>query len=295
MSKKKIALGSIVAIIILVSAFFVGTLYYPYRSEIGYDEGLDSRSAIAPGLVEWEGEAPEPSPISKDYDLASDQKIIQERMIIYNAYLSLETETIEEVLDKIENLANNYDGYVAGSSRSSYGNRIIADITIRIPQDKFQIAIHEIENYGKILDARTTSDDVTERYIDLNARLDNLQRQEKRLQEILEFATTVEEILEVERELGNIRGTIESLQGQLNYLERSISMSVISVHLSEPSTQFTPTELDWSEVFETAIRGFFIVLRGLIIMIISLLPLIIVGVIVYYIYKKRKQKPKNTK
>ena len=119
MSKKKIVLGSIVAVIILVSAFFVGTLYYPYSSETGYREGLDSRQAIAPGLVEWEGEAPEPSPLSKEYDLASDKKIIHERMIIYNAYLSLETETIEEVLDKIKNLASNYGGYVAGSSRSS--------------------------------------------------------------------------------------------------------------------------------------------------------------------------------
>jgi hypothetical protein len=211
-------------------------------------------------------------------------------MIIYNAYISLETTDINGVLAKIRDLAENYGGYVAGSSRSTYGVQATADVTIRVPKDKFHAAVQEIEGYGKVLDERTTSEDVTEQYIDLKARLENLESQEKRLQEILDMAKTVEEVLEVERELERVRGEIERFQGQINYLERSVAMSVITVSLIEPSPPFTPSGVDWGETLETAISGFSAVLRGLIILTVSLLPIAIIAVLVYYVYKRRKQK-----
>jgi hypothetical protein len=216
-----------------------------------------------------------------------------ERTVIYNDYVSLETSNIEGVLAKIRGLAEGYGGYVTGSSRSTYGTQAMAEITIRVPKDKFHEAVQEIETYGKILDERTTSEDVTEQYIDLKARLENLQLQEKRLHEILDMAKTVDEILNVEKELERVRGEIESLQGQINYLERSVAMSVITVRLIEPLPPFTPPGMDWGETFETALRGFFTVVRGLIILGVSLLPLAVIGVPAYYVYRRRKLKGKK--
>jgi hypothetical protein len=210
-------------------------------------------------------------------------------MVIYNAYISLETNEIEGVLVKIRALAERYGGYVASSSRSIYGMQATAEITIRVPKDKFHMAVQEIETFGKVIDERTTSEDVTTQYIDLKARLENLQKQEKRLAEILGMAQTVDEVLSVEKELERVRGEIESLQGQINYIERSVAMSVITVRLTEAPPPFTPPGMDWGEVFETALRGLFLVVRGLIILVVSLLPLGIIGASGYYIYRRRRK------
>lgn len=211
-------------------------------------------------------------------------------MVIYKAYISLETSDIQGALNKIGALAERLGGYVAGSSRSTRGARATAEITIRVPKEKFHTAVSEIETYGKVLDEHTSSEDVTEEYIDLKARLENLKRQEERLREILDMAKTVKEVLEVERELERVRGQIESLQGRINYLERSVAMSIITVSLIEPPPPFTPPGMDWGETFETALRGFFAVVRGLIILALSLLPIAAIGVPAYWAYKKRKAK-----
>jgi len=213
----------------------------------------------------------------------------QERLIIYNAHISVETDDITDRLAKIRALADRYGGYVASSSRSSYGMQSRAEIAIRVPKDKFHAAVQEIETYGKVLDEGTTSEDITQQFVDLKARLGNLQRQEERFREILAVAKTVEEILKVESELARVRGEIESLQGQINYLEGNVAMSLISVMLTEPAPPFTPPGMNWGEVLETAIVGLFTVARGMIIIVISMLPLAVVGAPVYYAYKRRRR------
>jgi len=280
LSRKRLAVISVIVAILLVASFFVGTLYSPYG-------GFMESRPWGPQVVEYPTPTPTPTPAPKSAEYT------QERMVIYNAYVSLETRDIAGTLTKIRSLAESYGGYVAGSSRSSYGMQATAEITIRVPKDKFHVAVQEIETYGKVLDERTTSEDVTQQYIDLKARLSNLQKQEQRLIEILGMARTVDEVLNVERELERVRGEIESLQGQINYLERSVAMSVITVSLKEPLPPFTPPGMDWGETFESALRGFFAVVRGLIILVVSLLPLVVIGVPVYYVYRRRKLKGKK--
>ncbi len=280
---KKIGI-TIGIIAILVVAYFVGM--YPYRSIFGPYPAIEG---VAPGI------APSGEPVGKEIiaQRADEVSFEEERMIIYNAYISLETKDIDGGLAKIRILTEDYGGYVAGTHRSTYGQQERADISIRIPQDNFRTAVNEIESYGRLLDERTTSEDITERYIDLKARLSNLEKQEKRLLELLDIAKTVEEIIEVEKELSRVRGEIERLQGQINYLERHVEMSLISVSLIEPLPPFTPPGMDWGETFELALMGLFGVVRGLIILIVSLLPFIIVGAIIYYVYKIREKKKKK--
>jgi len=278
--KKKLVAISFIVAILLVASFFIGTLYSPYG-------GFMELRPFGPEIPGYPTPTPTPTPAPKGAEYTG------ERMVIYNAYVSLETGDIESSLAKIRGLAERYGGYVAGSSRSSYGMQAIAEITIRVPKDEFHVAVQEIETYGKVLDERTTSEDVTQQYIDVKARLSNLQKQEQRLIEILSMARTVDEVLNVERELERVRGEIESLQGQINYLERSVAMSVITVSLKEPPPPFTPPGMDWGETFESALRGFFAVVRGLIILVVSLLPFIVIGVPAYYVYRRRKLKAKK--
>jgi len=285
MSRRKIALISVIIAGLLAASFFVGTLYSPY-GRIGMYLGAEPMPPVVPTVTvaTLTATAPIPMPTTRAVD------VFQERMVIYNGYVSLETPNIEAVLAKIRLLAESMGGYVAGSSRSSYGTQAVAEITIRVPKDKFRGAVQEIEGYGKVLDESTTSEDVTQQYIDLKARLDNLQKQEQRLREILDLARTVDEILKVENELSRVRGEIDSLQGQINYLERNVEMSLISVRLVEPAPPFTPPGMDWGETFQTALSGLFLMVRGLIVLVVSFLPLIIIAAGAYYLYRRTKRK-----
>lgn len=275
MPKNRLVAVLILVVVLLAVSYSIGTLYSPYE-RVGVYSGFESKPFVNPQIDE--------TLIPTATQAPRGTEILQERMVVYNAYVSLETSDIQGNLAKIRSLAEGYGGYVAGSARSQDW----AEITIRVPKEKFHAAVQEMETYGKVLDERTSSEDVTEQYIDLKARLENLQRQEKRLQEILELAKTVDELLNVERELERVRGEIESLQGQINYVEQNVVMSVITVHLSEPPPPFTPPGMDWKETFETALRGLFTVIRGLIILVISLLPLAVIGVPAYYMYRRRR-------
>jgi hypothetical protein len=275
MNRKKVLIISSGIIVLVVASLLVGTFYAPY--------GVISGGPLPSALTETQG-----GPIYTEarQDLSTP---LQERTVIYNAQLSLEANDIQGTLQKVRALAEGYGGYVSSSSRSTYGAQARADIAIRVPKDKFQAAIQQIETYGKVLDEGTTSEDITQQYIDLKARLNNMQRQEERLNAILDMAKTVDEILRVESELERVRGEIDSLQGQINYLEGNVEMSLISVTLTEPAPPFTPPGMDWGETLEIAISGLFTVIRGMIIVVASLIPVVIVSVPIYYVYKRRKQ------
>jgi len=280
MLRNKLILSITVIAIVFAAAFFVGPFLISYSPVITHR----GDSASGPRII---SEAPAPISASESIDYVT----IQDRMIIYNGYISLETDDIAGTLNRIRSLAEGYNGYVAGTSRSMIGNQVVADITIRIPQNRFHSAIDDILTYGKVLDERTTSEDVTEQYIDLKARLKNLEILEESLADLLNRTATIEEILKVEQELARVRGDIDSLQGQLNYLEHNVTMSIIKVSLREPPSPFTPPGIDWGETFETAIRGLFAVISGLIILIIIIIPLIvIIGIPAYYLQRRKRIK-----
>jgi len=267
-------LFSLIFIAALIGAsFFIGAFYQPFGSfetfrETGFKTPTISIKPVKESLA----------------------PTINERMIIYTGYISLETNDIDGTIAMIRSLAEHYGGYVASSNKYMYDEEVRAEIVIRVPKDKFHAAIQEIESYGKVLNENVNSEDITQQYIDLKARLSNLQHQEKRLLEILELAKNVDEILAIEKELERVRGEIESLQGQINYLERNVEMSIISINLTKPKPSFKPPSMNLGEVLETALTGLFTVLKGLIILAISIIPIAIIGVIVYHIYKERRQK-----
>ena len=83
--------------------------------------------------------------------------------------------------------------------------------------------------------------DVSEQFIDLEARLTSAQREEESLRALLDRATNVSDILSIERELNRVRGEIERMQGQLNALERRVALSTSNLSLNTPSsTQGSP-------------------------------------------------------
>jgi hypothetical protein len=127
-----------------------------------------------------------------------------------------------------------------------------ADITLRVPADKLPAVEDQVAKLGRVLNQSASQNDVTQQHIDLTARLKNLQAEEERLRGFLGKATKVSEMLDVERELSRIRGDIESMQAQVDYLERQAAKSTLTISLSEPPAVTNPGSGGWG--FDTALR-----------------------------------------
>jgi hypothetical protein len=208
-----------------------------------------------------------------------------DRQVIKTAHLSVEVDDFQGAAKEVERITAKAGGYVLGSnSYVTATGRRRGSVTIRVPETDFNSVIKELERIGEVRSKSTSGQDVTEEYIDLEARLNNYKKQEARLLEILNRAETVEEILRVEEQLGRIRGEIERLTGRLRYLNERIEMATITVELYEPE----PITQSWGlrNALKQAVAGFITTVNALIVLVGYALPLAGILFVAYY-YRKR--------
>jgi hypothetical protein len=212
-----------------------------------------------------------------------------DRKIISTASLTMEVKSVQAVFTEITKIAQASQGFISSSSAYDAGGRKNGQIAIRIPQKNFYSTIEQIEALGTVKSKQISGQDVTEEFIDLGARLDNLKKQETRLQEILKMATTVKDVLEVEKELERVRGEIERLTGKLNYLNQSVEMSTITVNAAEPAP-ITGEGWGITDALREAVRGFVESVKGIIIFVGYILPIAVfialVAVVILWIKRK---------
>jgi hypothetical protein len=143
----------------------------------------------------------------------------------------------QTAVNEVRAIAESLGGFVEQLSSSGGSERQQAHMTIRVPQNQFFTALERIEALGEVQNRNLGSEDVSEQFIDLEARLKSALREEQSLLSLLERAQQVSEILTIERGLSRLRSEIERLQGQLNFLERRVELATITVSLFPPSEE----------------------------------------------------------
>lgn len=157
-----------------------------------------------------------------------------ERMIIRTGDMVLVVSDVANAIEQITTIAEDYEGYVVSSSSWRERERMVGNISIRVNAQYFDDAIRALRGLAvEVTRESTSGQDVTEEYVDLSARLHNLEASEEQLLELMKQAGKVEEILEVQRELTRTRGEIEQIKGRMQYLEQSSSMSLINISLEQ--------------------------------------------------------------
>ncbi|MGB8507797.1 MAG: DUF4349 domain-containing protein [Pyrinomonadaceae bacterium] len=171
-----------------------------------------------------------------------------ERKIIRNADLTVELDTPAEGQQRIASLAEAHGGFVVTSEsrqRSASGGDRTADVItmeVRVPAAQFDAVIGEIRKLGShVTDEKITGQDVTEEYIDLEARIRTQQALEAQFLVIMKGASEVSDALAVQRELANVRTEIERLEGRRRFLENQTSLSTIKVTLQPPTPLVSTT------------------------------------------------------
>lgn len=189
----------------------------------GAGAGTNLRGAV-PSTVPSGGIAP--GNANKAFSTATTPLLSQQRKIIRTAQVTIETGGVEETCNRIEMLAVSFGGYVQQSSIRRYEGQpdseeqLSGSVQIAVPSEMFDQILTQLPDLGKVLHKNVSGQDVTEEYVDLEARLKNWRSQEDQLNLIMTKARNVEEILAVQNELGRVREEIERLTGRLQYLQR---------------------------------------------------------------------------
>lgn len=169
--------------------------------------------------------APPPAPSSEAgfIRLASDRQPAQQgdkRVVIYTAQFRIVVQEIAAAISATEEIADEQGGYVQSIS----GDQIV----IRVPVANYQAAVAKVEALGNVSRRDLQATDVTEEYVDLQARLKNSMAVRARLQALLEKAENVEAALAVEKELNRVGEEIERLQAKLEVLKNRVAYSTIT-------------------------------------------------------------------
>jgi hypothetical protein len=199
--------------------------------------------SIAAPSAPPKGIAPESGLVSQDSAAGSGGTLGQldtvQRQIISTASISLEVNSVEQSITRARSIAENLGGFVENLSASGGKERQVGYVTVRVPQPQFFTALEQLRALGTVQSQNVGSQDVTEQFIDLKARLESAKREEQSLLSLLSKAVSVSDVLTIERELARVRSEIERLQGQLNFLERRVDLATINVNLSEPSVDIS--------------------------------------------------------
>ncbi|MHB1005528.1 MAG: DUF4349 domain-containing protein [Chloroflexota bacterium] len=218
---RRAVLGSLLALVI---ALTVGC-----SAEAPYTATRDSTSgekAVAP-------QAPISGRAGDISQSGAAAKTAWDRYVIRTADVSLVVKDVEGAVGQVESVATSAGGLVAQSNVRRDASRVLADVTIQVPAQTFEKVIGELKGLALIVETvRTSSQDVTEEYVDNDAQLANLRAAEDSTRRLLGQTSRMDDVLTVQRELTRIRGDIEKIEGRQRYLQRRTDMSTINVHLA---------------------------------------------------------------
>ncbi|MBA4054797.1 MAG: DUF4349 domain-containing protein [Marivirga sp.] len=200
--------------IVLVLVLFVSCSERRSKLAIGDSESVAGFDAVAVN-----------SPEKDENAIPLDRKLIKD------GSLSFETGDLKKTQSEIAGISKSLKGYASNETLNNAENRTSCQITIRVPASQFEELVEKLEKIAlKVEHKSIQTRDVTEEFFDAEARLKTKREVESRYRELLKKAQTVEDMLAIERETGNVRTEIETIEGKLNYLKNQVAFSTLEVH-----------------------------------------------------------------
>jgi len=157
------------------------------------------------------------------------------RKIIYDAQVDLVVESVDPIAKKVSSLVQDARGYIAEQNvTGSPGSQRSMRWRFRIPVEQFDSFVDSVVALGELERNNRTSQDVTEQYYDIEARIKNKKLEEQTLNKILqERSGKLDDVLKIEIELSRVRGEIEQLEGKIRVLENLSSLATLTLNIRE--------------------------------------------------------------
>ena len=227
-----------------------------------------------------------------------------DRKIIRNANLTMEVNSTSDMQHKVTSIAEAHGGFVVTSEAKQREDADPAKRTldiklvVRVPAERFGPALDQIRGLANTLrEENVTGQDVTEEFIDLEARLRTQRALELQFLDIMKQARKVEDALEVQRQIADVRTDIEKLEGRKRFLENRASLSTIVVTLEGPRQIIVNTSSFGRSLRDSVAEGvdfgsaiLLFLVRFVIIMVpVTIFLLLPVGLFVRYFVRRAKR------
>jgi hypothetical protein len=221
----------------------------------------------------------------------------QEAKILQTGWVNMHSDRFDEVTDTLRNLAPEAGGFVESAAlqdyfthHSGYRQQRTRDfsITLRVPRERFGEVMRRVESLGVVRSSNQSAEDVTARYYDIAGRLATKRIEEERVLEMIDRAVDINDLLNLENRLGQIRTDIELFQSQMLAIDRLATFSTIHVNLTEVTTEaliINPEGLGQriGLAFTRSVNGTVVFMQNFIIWLAgALIPLLITGLLLFF-------------
>ena len=293
--------GGLAVALVLVAGFVVGTLARSANDSAGAEDGGHGgamtdmpSSTYSSGVKARERSAlPAQSGADAAGSGAGALSPLGER-IARSADISVEVAggSFDAAFRRASAVAARFGGQVMAATRTSGGkddDALSGDVVLRVPADRFEAATDAIRDIGKVLSDSSTSQDVTEEYVDLTSRLRALRAEERVLLRLMAQAKTIADTLQIQERLSSIQSDVEQITGRIRYLEARTDYSSISVHLAEPGASAHPERRPtFGGAWETALDGLVRMATAAVIGVVWLLPFALFALVILGMRRARK-------
>ena len=162
--------------------------------------------------------------------------------IIYTAYADLETTDLDQSIDTLNGLVEQYGAFLERSSVT--GNNLLdiaagytygrcADFTLRVPKEHYSDFTAALDSVGNVVTLSSDAENITAQYSDVETQVKSYDPQEQRLLEIMAQADTVEDMIALESRLSDVRMEKDRLETQLQNWDRQVDYSTVTISLTE--------------------------------------------------------------
>ncbi|MDD5448643.1 MAG: DUF4349 domain-containing protein [Actinomycetota bacterium] len=234
--------------------------------------------------------------------LQGESKLVSIRpaMVIKNGDITIEVDKgkFNQKSGEVAMIAEKVGGYVSNSSSHSQDGKITGGtITIRVPGESFQGVFEELKELGEVLSITERAEDVTEEYVDLESRINHLRSQEAFYLSLMAKAKSIEESINIQRELRAVTEELEQLMGRKNFLDNRIWYSTIIVRLQEKGARGKGWGVGeaFMDALHAIVRGFATIIRAIGFVLPYGIVLGIVALIVVLIWRRHSKGEKETR
>ena len=265
----------------------------------GQERGRDAR-ALRPRLLE----APLAAPGSKVGQ--SDERSAQQvpsasepapfRRVIRTGQIAIEVAKFDDAARRLLAIAEAAGGFVADSSYAEEGGTPRGTFVLRVPAGHFGEVVRQVEGLGVVQRRQIHGQDVTEEFIDVEARVRNLERQEARLLTFMDRATKIADLMAVQNEVTRVRGEIERLTGRLRFLTNRVDLATIQAEVSQKPKKtggfwdFDQTIARIQAAFLNTLRELLGVAEGVAAFAAAVLPLIVLGALAWGLLRRSQRR-----
>ncbi len=149
--------------------------------------------------------------------------------------LSIAHESFDDKVDDVHAIVDSYSGFVVNSTASQGSDKrlVQGSLDLRIPAESYEDALARLRQLGKVEALEESGQDVSQEFVDLNARIRQLRAVEAQLLELLQQADDVPAALAVQNQLSQVQLDLEQARGRLQYLDNRVSYATISLAMHE--------------------------------------------------------------